>query len=346
MTRRPNLYEFATKELAQDATLAYVLAWAHRDHAATHPSLHQLGNRFLWALLDAYSSAPTVGENCTLRVKTQEHRIDVLALVNDDIVLLIEDKVETDEHSNQIERYVETAKRKYPDRAVVPIYLKTGTASKASLPPKEKCGRFLRRDLLDVLREFPDTGDTIVDNFREHLEHRECRTQAYRTMPPCEWRWRQCEGFYADLEELLQPLDPHWGYTHNPAGGFLYFAFGGSFLSRDGHDFSLYLQIEQGVRLTVRLRRRRGAGPKVRVKFMYDTLRQLRATVSESDDFAFSKAGTFRGGKSAAVADVGFGAGEALGYLALNANGQVDIDATAARLRRVSAVVGKLAAGR
>ena len=65
MTRRrkpPNLYEFATKELAQDATLAYVLAWAHRDHAATHASLHQLGNRFLRALLDAYASAPTVGE--------------------------------------------------------------------------------------------------------------------------------------------------------------------------------------------------------------------------------------------------------------------------------------------
>lgn len=271
------------------------------------------------------------------------NRIDVLALINDDIVLLIEDKVETDQHSNQIERYVETAKSKHPDRTVIPIYLKTGTASKASLPPEEKCGRFLRSDLLDVLREFPDTGDTIVDNFREHLENREYWTRAYRTMPPKDWgRW-ECEGFYADLEELLQSLGPRWGYTHNPAGGYLYFAFGGSRWSHDGYDFALYLQIEQGVRLTVRLRRLE-ASPKVRAPFMRETLRLLK-TASESDHFAFSKAGTFRGGNSAAVADVGFSTGEPPGYLALNANDHVDMDATATRLRRVSAVVGKLAAG-
>ena len=33
----PNLYSFATKELDQDATLAYILAWAKPAYRESHP---------------------------------------------------------------------------------------------------------------------------------------------------------------------------------------------------------------------------------------------------------------------------------------------------------------------
>ena len=40
-------------------------------------------------------------------------------------------------------------------REPVAVYVKTGNAPQWSLPSEEKCGRFLRRDLLDVLGPVP-----------------------------------------------------------------------------------------------------------------------------------------------------------------------------------------------
>ena len=111
-------------------------------------------------------------------------------------MLVIEDKVGTHEHSNQIEKYVKIAKRKYPEWTVVPVYVKTMNASQRNLPPREQCGRFLREDFLKVLRGYCDTGDTIVDNFRVHLEDLEERTNSYLHSPPDKWDQLQIEGFY------------------------------------------------------------------------------------------------------------------------------------------------------
>ena len=176
----PNLYEFATKELAQDATIAYILAWADPTYRKSHPSLHALGTELLHSLLWTQEVDLPLIE--TLHIKTQAEKIDILVQINTDknanrIILLIEDKVSTTEHSNQIERYKEIAEKKYSgsyDRLVT-VYLKTGNVSKEELPPKDKCGHFLRRDLLDVLNGFQDTKNVIVDDFRTHLQRRDDR---------------------------------------------------------------------------------------------------------------------------------------------------------------------------
>ena len=118
----------------------------------------------------------------TLHIKTQVDRIDILVRINADknanrIILLIEDKVSTTEHSNQIERYKEAAEKRYSGNYdhLVAVYLKTGNVSGEELPSKDKCGHFLRHDLLDVLDGFQDTQNTIVDDFRTHLQRREER---------------------------------------------------------------------------------------------------------------------------------------------------------------------------
>ncbi len=200
----PNLYSFATKELAQDATLAYILAWAKPAYRESHPRLHRLGTDMLRALLATRNGETNVPTVKSLDVKTQVDRIDVLALINDEhedgLVLFVEDKVGTDERSNQIKRSIETAEKKYPNRKIVPVYVKTGNVSRGNLPPKDECGRFLRRDLLDVLDRFPDTGDTIVDNFRAHLQVWDNETSSYREEPFSEWgdELRCDDGFYTD----------------------------------------------------------------------------------------------------------------------------------------------------
>ena len=190
----PNLYDFATKELSQDATIAYILAWADPKYRNSHPQFHDLGTKLLRSLLlTQKQNLPIIKTlqietQVTLWIKAQVVRIDILVRINvdqntDRIILIIEDKVGTKEHSNQIKYYKEAVEKRYSGSYdhLVAVYLKTGNVSKEELPPKDICGRFLRRALLDVLNEFQDTQNTIVDDFRIHLQRREDDTNRWES---------------------------------------------------------------------------------------------------------------------------------------------------------------------
>ena len=342
----PNLYSFATKELAQDATIAYILSWAKPQYRESHPRLHQLGTVLLREMLATKDVAiPTIR---SLHVEVQVDRIDILARVNDEnedgIVLLVEDKVETHEHSNQIERYTEAASRRYPGRTIVPIYLKTGTASIKNLPSPELCGRLVRIDLLRVLARFSDVPDTIVSNFYTHLRAWEEKSRNFERLPAYLWLGdvdtpdvgEIRNGFYAELERRMNKNGDwghvEWGYAANQRGGDLWFIFTDETIKRPEHgqvhDISVYAQIENAARLTVRLGN--WETTQIRSPLMYEFL-QLAQSVSESFlTITVAKAGRFRGGASAAVATIEFE--QDGGYLALDAQGVVDMDATLKRL--------------
>ena len=343
----PNLFHYATKELAQDAALAYVLAWAEPEYQKSHPRLHELGTAMLRALLATRLSETGLPIVTSLEVETQVDRIDVVARVNDEneagFVLVIEDKVETDEHSNQVERYIKTASQRYPNRKIVPVYLKTGNVSRWRLPSTETCGRFLRRDLLHVLDRFPDTRDTIVDNFRAHLQIWDDETRSYRDVKVDDWHYRRLQGFYIELEGLMARESKwhkaHWEYVNNRAGGFLCFAFAGHQMVREPHEVEIYLQIEDATRLTVRLGE--WSGSKISGSQMYEVLELLKENACQANGIKVKKAGRFRGGASAAVAEITFGDED--GYLALTNGGIVDVDATMQRLDIVRAYIVEVA---
>ena len=157
MTDTPNLYGFATKELAQDATIAYILAWAKPEYRESHPSMHALGTKFLCRLLATQEvDLPPVE---TLCIQTQVDRIDILVTIN------MPERRERDcpGHRGQGE-YTGTLRIRsngtnvsqkggtnVTTDQIVAVYLKTGNESNGKLPSKDKCGRFSDGDLLDVL---------------------------------------------------------------------------------------------------------------------------------------------------------------------------------------------------
>ena len=344
----PNLYSFATKELAQDATLAYILAWAQPAYRESHPRLHGLGTAMLHALLATKNGETGVSTITSLDVKTQVDRIDVLVRINDEnqngLVLLVEDKVGTDEHSKQIERYIETAKKQYPNRKIIPVYMKTGNTSRENLPSEETCGQFLRQDILEVLDRFPDTGDTIVENFRAHLQVWENEINSYLEVPVPEWskNWRRYEGFYVGLENRMvmeHKWRCQWEYVSNPAGGLLCFTFAWYWTACESYRIATYLQIENATRLTLRLGE--WEGPGIRAPFMYEVLTLLKDRCREDEEIRIKKAGRFRGGRSAAVAEITFGDED--DYLATNDGEIVDVDTTMQRLDRAREFVDEVA---
>ena len=242
---KPNLFKYGRKELSQDAMICWLLAWADECHAATCPALHQAGQSLVKALFRKHDR-PGPERICTVKLEQQASGIDVLAWINDEYALLIEDKTDSHEHSEQLGRYHELV---LGGRACVeekciqpskdrffPIFLKTGNMSRAdknaiesrNLDPHYRV--FERKDFLDAVRGYKQGVSEILTDFFDHLQERERDSSSWESTPPADWSRVAWEGFYRRLEEEIGPhietdniTDINWRYVPNQAGGFLGF---------------------------------------------------------------------------------------------------------------------------
>ena len=364
MTEKPNIYRFATKEFALDATLAYLLEFAHPRYQDSHSCLNQLGKALLDVLIGTKRKGMEKSNICCLDVRTQvslsdgnqRYRIDVLVLVNYRLAILIENKIgdhgDSEAVSKQIEDYKNAAKAEYQEYDIVPVYVNIGNISKWKLPCEEKCGRLLRKDILGVLNKFENACNTIVYEFREHLQELEDRTNSFRHLPPCKWEEdsMRFEGYYLELERQMDKDIAKWKidkyeYVHNQQGGLVCFVFASEEditknVHQNKYQIDVYLQMENATRLTLRVCEGRDHG--VKALLMYLVLKELQdiTDACRAETVSIEKAGRFGGGKSGAVAVFTF---NKRGYMALDNNGIIEIDRTMKRLDCVQKVVAKVA---
>lgn len=238
---RPNLFRYGHKELSQDAMICWLLDWANRCYADTCPALHEAGRRFARALF-AKHGRPGPERIETVQLGMQVASIDVLAWINGEYALLIEDKTDTGAHGNQLERYhrqvlgglaiwddgaqASVTVKPSPDK-FFPIFLKTGSMSLADKKYIERERHefhppyrvFERKDFLDALEGCDRNASEILAAFHDHLMEKERLTQAYRCAPLSEWPWDAWPGFFRCLEEKM-PVEG-WNYVPNRAGGFM-----------------------------------------------------------------------------------------------------------------------------
>jgi hypothetical protein len=221
--KKPNLFDFATSELSQDAFLCWLLSWADRQYLATDEALHKTAIALMNRLLGLHK-IEALAECESLNVERPYEDIDILVLVNGDIALLIEDKIDTSEHSGQLPRYLEIVREDFPERTPIPVYLKTGDQS--SLKAVEDAGWkcFGRRDLLAVLEHGERLGvrSDIFADFQSRLRRIEEAVQDYRRHPVQDWghdgsRWT---GFFVELQARLG--EGNWGKVAFP-GNFMGF---------------------------------------------------------------------------------------------------------------------------
>jgi hypothetical protein len=180
----------------------------------------------------------------TVEVLRQDGNIDILCIINGDMAVLIEDKVGTKQHSEQLSRYKQHLfnKRGFTDDKVIPVYIQTGNQSDYREVVKHGYQVLERLDLLNILES--DNGKAarlksdILDDFSNRLRQVEDDVQSFLTLPLSEWTWNSWKGFYTSLQNTLQ--DGKWDYVANPAGGFL-----GFWWYFDGDDeCKQYLQLE------------------------------------------------------------------------------------------------------
>lgn len=228
---RPNLFHFATSELSQDAFICWLASCA--DASVEDDELRDAGARFLSALLATQNlPLPSIP---SIRVYRQLDRIDVVVEIDESIIVLIEDKVGTAEHSGQLTRYTAAARARFPNHKVVPIYVQTYIQPGYGSVRAVGFSVLTRRDLIDLLPLAP--ADSILSQFREHLEMLDQDYESYRFGRA--WSFHAWERYMEVIACSLEQCG--WSYVSNASGGFLA-AYWGWTESSFGE---LYLQISQ-----------------------------------------------------------------------------------------------------
>ncbi|MGI6599047.1 MAG: PD-(D/E)XK nuclease family protein [Kiritimatiellia bacterium] len=240
---KPNLFQYATSELSQDAILCWLLSWSDNKHKVTDPILHELGRNFLDSLYQCANRTPPENYQ-SIEIYQQSGGIDIVCYVNGDTALVIEDKVGTKQHSNQLARYKATiSKRGFSPDKIILVYLQTRDQSNYSEAAQHGYSVYRRRDLLKVLESSSGMAaqkeNNIVADYSSHLRRIENNVQGFRTLSPKNWTWESWIGFYLELQNVF--TDANWGYVPNQSGGFW-----GFWWQMQGDDkCRQYLQIEQ-----------------------------------------------------------------------------------------------------
>lgn len=244
---KPNLFDIATKELSQDGFLTWFLQWADTSNAKYDNKLHKSAQAFVKKLLDQDDI-----EIKTIITERQWEKIDIWVDVNDEWSIIIEDKTNTGEHSNQLETYRKTAQDwcDKNDKKLRCIYLKTGNESLSRIE-KVKAKEYAivtRQDFLNILNLCGSENHIILE-FREHLQNIESQTNEFKVFKSMTTKWLAAQGFYCELQKKLSVLTD-WDYVPNATGGFIGFWY--HFKKKDGIGL-IYIQIENKVGSEIRL---------------------------------------------------------------------------------------------
>ena len=171
----PNLFQFATSELSQDAVICWLVACAGANDGA----LRECGLEFVRALVlhgrDDHRGPCEVAD--VSHPERQYKRIDVYFQATVDgrrVSFVIEDKTDTEMHGDQMERYAEEVRRDEEEEDDFRlIYYKTGYVYDDEREQAQKAGYrvFDAEDMRRFLTSQAGAGGhEIVRQYREHID--------------------------------------------------------------------------------------------------------------------------------------------------------------------------------
>jgi hypothetical protein len=167
--KKNNLFQYATSELSQDAFLAWSINWLNYKEEP----LYEYGK----AMLDLLLSNEKQNSYHKVEVLRQYKNIDVLIYFEDDKgkphALIIEDKIDTSEHGDQMIRYAEKLNEENKKRTIHLAYVKTGI-----IYDDERCNMQDKKattvDLDDLLRLTSDhcvlCDSEILSDFNVYIQ--------------------------------------------------------------------------------------------------------------------------------------------------------------------------------
>lgn len=249
--KEPNIFDYATSELSQDAIICYILEYAKLENKILNTKLHNLAIAFLDSLFNKFPSITKPKNYGTIIIKKQygdkKNKIDILCIINDEFILLIEDKTNTKNHSDQLKRYMDKVKLDFSTMSILPIYFKTGDQNNYASVIKNEYKIYLRKDFLKILNLF-DTSNDIIENYKNYLQDIDDSVNSYKILPINKWHYNTWKGFFIALKEKLG--EGNWSNVSNARGGFLGFWWN----CHNNDDYNIYLQIDHSMKkITIKL---------------------------------------------------------------------------------------------
>lgn len=251
----PNIYEYATSELSQDAFICWLLSWADPKAREYCKELHIAGQEFL-SLILSLNKEQIPAEIKSVKIEKQYQHIDVLCIVNGAIAILIEDKVGSTEHSGQLNRYLVklTDDKAYGHCKIIPVYVQTGDQSNYDEVSEAGYSILHRQGLLKCLEstsgKIASQRSDIFRDYSKCLRQIEDEVESYKSVQFSEWEsnGRSWIGFYKNLQHVLKSegtwdTEASWDYVPNAQGGF--WGLWWHFKKDEKEKCTSYLQIEQ-----------------------------------------------------------------------------------------------------
>ena len=263
--QHPNIFEYATKELSQDAVICWLLAWAQPSKKCLDEGMHEAGQIFLQSLLDLFKEefekkekdpVPALASLKSIDIKQQDEHTDVTAALgfesDEKYCLLIEDKTGTSENPDAMKKYIQAIAKKYEikENRVLPVYFKTYLQGDLRKVREIGYKYYGLKDFLCDLRK----GAKKIGNrnliYSQCLEHFNSIEEKYKRDPksnPYYW-WDEWIGLFDEIQKKLQGKPKEdlkrtwlWGITYNPSG--MYPILWGE----NNNPSKLYVQLDKGV---------------------------------------------------------------------------------------------------
>ena len=274
---RNNIFNFATSELSQDAFICWLCNWVNfddNDLSEDKKKLKELATDFIEKM-----SGEKLGDR-KVNIKRQYQKIDVLLEIQNktefitkeneknpvvDIYVIIEDKVGTSLHSNQIEKYTKLISKKNEKENESKAQIKTVYYKIYDEDNMERLGKngvnviFKREKILELLGKYTDSiNNPIFENYCNYLSNIETDVNSYKKKNLEDWNSNCYIGFFKELKREKDYLkhasgrenDCSWSYVNNSSGGFMgmwWFPLSENEINKltetSGED--IYLQIEQ-----------------------------------------------------------------------------------------------------
>ena len=244
MNLENNLFNYATGELSQDAFLCWLFSYAIKGNNKDSkikacaidflkefvPELEKESEIFL-------SNPP----------ERQIDKVDVLLTVNDKYKIIIEDKTYTSEHDDQLTRYRERIKEKFPAYIIVGIYFKTGFQSDRTTIKENNYKYFGLDSIYSVLdKHIKKIDNDIFIDYYNYIKDFKGEISKFKISPVSKWQWAQINGFYDYIKsKSYGDMYYDYGYVANQSGGFY-----GMWISNETYGeynnskYELYLQCE------------------------------------------------------------------------------------------------------
>ena len=212
---RNNIFNFATSELSQDAFICWLCNWVNFDDNSLpedEKKLKSLATEFIEKMLGEKL------EDRKVNIKRQYQKIDVLLEIQNktefiekipvvDMYVIIEDKVETESHSDQINRYKKLISKKNKNinegKALVKtVYYKIYDEDNMERLKEEGIDIiFERKDMLALLEKYKNSFNNIlVEDYYNYLNNIEKDVNSYIDKKLEDWNSNCYIGFFKELK--------------------------------------------------------------------------------------------------------------------------------------------------